>query len=704
MRQSAAVRRQLDRTLTQAMAELGAHVGAIYLTDPNGEVAAAEVGVGVPLDYARPLLRLKLTSVTADPVVEAIRERHLVWISSGEDYTRRYPHPARVFPYPFTMAVAPMATGCTVWGAVVLVWPPDRASELSDYERHTIDTLGDRLGCLLRDAAQTGHRLLPEARSLPLDRHAPAGSSEHRGATDFITRLPGGCCSLGPDGTITFLDATAAELLGGGIQDLFGAKLWETAPWMDDPLYEHRHRDAMYSQQPTCFTARRPCGDCLLFQLYPDPTGVSVLITPAAHGHPRHDPVPVLTELPSGPIQLGAIHHLMHLAGALAEAVTVRDVVELVADRFLVAFQAQAFALLVAEDGRVRVLGHRRFDTALLSQVDRMPLTEDTPSVLGLTIGVPSFFASRQEFTRAYPDRAGLDKDMAAWAFLPLIASGQPVGVCVLAYDRPHPFSAEERITLTSFSALIAQALDRARLYDAEHRLARGLQASLLPRNVPKIPGLEVAARYLPAHQGMDIGGDFYDLIRLGAGQAAAVIGDVQGHNVHAAGLMGQVRTAVHAYAVAGATPGEILARTNRLLTHLDSDLLTSCLYAHLDLAHRRAHLATAGHWPPLLRRPDLSTGFLPIRPGPLLGVDPSAAYPTTEVVLPPDTILVFYTDGLTEAPGIRHRCELTHLAPALSQTGRSLDDIADSLLLRAQPNGDLADDTALLLLRILPG
>lgn len=101
----------------------------------------------------------------------------------------------------------------------------------------------------------------------------------------------------------------------------------------------------------------------------------------------------------------------------------------------------------------------------------------------------PSFRASRQELRKAFPAQAWLDDTMAAWAFLPLIASGHPVGTCLLGYDQPRPFTPEERLTLTASSALIAQALDRARLYDARHHLAHALQASLLPHHLPTISG-----------------------------------------------------------------------------------------------------------------------------------------------------------------------------------------------------------------------
>ena len=144
----------------------------------------------------------------------------------------------------------------------------------------------------------------------------------------------------------------------------------------------------------------------------------------------------------------------------------------------------------------------------------------------------------------------------------------------------------------------------------------------------------------------MDIGGDFYDFIICTPTAAAVGSGDVQGHDT-AAALMGQVRTAVRAHATVGASPGNILACTNRLLIDLDPGLFASCLIAHLDHTHHRALLATAGHPPALLRHPDGHTGILRLPPGLLLSIAPDVDYPTTEIPLSPGAILALDTDGL---------------------------------------------------------
>lgn len=268
------------------------------------------------------------------------------------------------------------------------------------------------------------------------------------------------------------------------------------------------------------------------------------------------------------------------------------DIVELAADQIVPAFGPKALALLTVKDDRLHITGYRGYSPELMARFDAA-LTSDTPAVRAITTATPAFFPTFADLKKAYQPAVHQD-EMASWAFLPLIVSGRPVGSLVLAYDQPRIFPPAERALLTSLAGLIAQALDRARLYDAKHALAHGLQTGLLPRTLPHIPGLEAAARYRPAGHGIDIGGDFYDLIPCTNDTAVVAIGDVQGHDPTAAALMGQVRTAVRAHATTGSTPGDILARTNRLLCDLDTGLFASCLIAHLDLPHHRVRMATA--------------------------------------------------------------------------------------------------------------
>ena len=355
---------------------------------------------------------------------------------------------------------------------------------------------------------------------------------------------------------------------------------------------------------------------------------------------------------------------------------------------------------MTAEEGRLHIISHRGYSADFISRFDGTPLAAPTPTAHALATNTPVFFTTFADFQHAYPG-APRHEGRRAWAFLPLTASGRRIGSLALSYEQPRPFPPAERAILTALAGLIAQALDRARLYDAARTLAHALQTGLLPPVLPRIPGLDVAARYLPAGRGRDIGGDFYDLIHA-APAATAVIGDVQGHNTTAAALMGQVRTAVHAHAATGTPPGVLLARTNRFLTDRDTGLFTSCLIAQLDLTHHRVRLATAGHPPPLLRHPDGRTEVLRLSPGLLLGIDPDIDYPTTEIVLSPGAVIALYTDGLVEIPGTDIDDTTNALAQRLAQAqSQDLDDLAGTLVRQAAATRH--DDIALLLVRRQP-
>ncbi|WP_030045326.1 SpoIIE family protein phosphatase, partial [Streptomyces resistomycificus] len=508
-------------------------------------------------------------------------------------------------------------------------------------------------------------------------------------------------CSLDLHGRVGFANPAATELMGVPVSELLGSHLWGAVPWLNDPAYEDRYRAALLSQHTTSFVALRPPGDWLSFRLYPSTTGLSVRISRARAVAEMNRAGPQPGDAPS---RLVTISQVLSLAGALTEAVSVQDVVQLVADEIAPAVGSQALVVLGSRAGRLHVLGHRGYpDPHLVERFDGLPLLAQTPGAHVLTSGVPAFFDSQEELERLYPARHETPDGFASWAYLPLIASGRPVGTCVLAYAEPHPFPADERAVLTSLGGLIAQALERAVLYDVKHQLAHGLQEALLPHSLPLLPGIEAAARYLPATQGMDIGGDFYDLVPT-QGLAAAVIGDVQGHNVTAAGLMGQIRTAVRAYTTVGQEPEEVMRSTNRLLIDLGSDLFASCLYLRLDPGRRRAVMARAGHPPPLLRRPDGRVRVLDLAGGPLLGIDGSATYPTTEVDLAPGSVLVLYTDGLIESPGVDIEDALAALGRRLAEVGdRPLDELADELVRHSAATQERIDDIALLLLRARP-
>ncbi|MFE7134881.1 SpoIIE family protein phosphatase [Streptomyces sp. NPDC057638] len=658
------------------------------------------VKAGLPRAFSAPWERIAITSPAPAPVAAAVLERRLIWVPGEEEMARRFPRIAIVLPYSYCMAALPLTGDDTVYGAVYVTFPGSHPAELSPRERDHLITVCEGLGRRLHRAARHGTPVTTEPHYVgPRSPGRAVGAIE---AVRMLSRLPEGYCALDVDARVTYASPAAADLIGVPVSQLVGARLWTAVPWLDDPVHEDRYRAAMVSQRVTRFTALRPPRDWLAFRLHPGRDGVSVRIAPddRAGDTPGR---PSTGQERTGPARLVTISHILKLASALTEAVTVSDVIERVSDEIMPALESSALVFLAPENRRVRVLGHRGYpDARVVERFDGVPLTAQIPGAQALATGVPAFFESRAELERVYPARHATPDGMAAWAYLPLVASGRPVGLCVLGYATEHRFATEERAVLTSLGGLIAQALERARLYDTKLRLAQGLQSALLPHTLPVVPGLEVAVRYLAGTEDMDIGGDFYDLIP-GTSLTAAAIGDVQGHNATAAGLMGQVRTAVRAYTAVAPTPGEVIARTNKLLIDLDADLLASCVYLHLDLPAHRVRMARAGHPQPLLRDPGGRVHVLRLPGGPLLGVDRASVYPTTEVPLRPGSVLLLYTDGLIEMPGVDPDESVAALADRLARAGGgSLESLADALLDVPPGPGRRGDDTALLLLRAL--
>ncbi|MGK4578943.1 SpoIIE family protein phosphatase [Kitasatospora sp. HPMI-4] len=681
--------------LRSASIGLGAHIGGLYLLSDDLHVLHLAITLGSGRQFIRPWERIGLAAPI--PVADAVREDRLVWVGGAPEMARRYPRLAVALPYAFCLAAIPLTAGQRTYGAVFLLWPATHPGELSSWERGGLTALGRSLAEELERAERAGRPVRPGPRPLMV-------GTERRSALDaMMARLPEGICAIDQRGVLTVVTETAAELLGESTDRLLGVRPWVLLPWLRDPVYEDRYRAAVISGQPMAFVALRPPDRWLSFQLYPDKSGLTIRITGAEVAQ-RDLPDARAVAGPAVPTRAGVLYHILHLASALTEAVSVHDVVSMVSDQIVPAFGGQAVAVLMTESGRLRIVGHCGYPPGLVEQFDGTPLTAATPGVQALINPVPAFYENRTELERLYPGRRETQDGMAAWAYLPLVVSGRLIGTCVLAFAEPHLFTLDERAVLTALGGLIAQALDRARLYDTKLGLAQGLQESLLPHALPVIPGLESAARYLPGTDGMDIGGDFYDLIRIDRDTAAIVIGDVEGHNVNAAALMGQIRTAVHAYATADADPRTVLSRTNRLLFELGTTLLASCTYLRVDLSQREVWLANAGHPPPLLRGRDGRARVPILRGGLVLNVEADAEYPLTRIGLPVGTVLALFTDGLIERPGTDIDRVLDGLADTFARCGdEPLERVADELIGHAEQTGHRTDDIALLLVRSVP-
>ncbi|MFC4147983.1 SpoIIE family protein phosphatase [Micromonospora mangrovi] len=415
---------------------------------------------------------------------------------------------------------------------------------------------------------------------------------------------------------------------------------------------------------------------------------------------------------------------LQRLTAALAPAVTATDVAQVTISTIGPSLSADAVTLVRhdAEAGMMRVLAQQGLSPQTAQRFAAYRV-EDSPVIaLVAGSGEPVVITSRADRDQQFPHLAHLPLEHQAWVNLPLIAEGRLVGVVAFGWRQPREFDTDKLELLKALAAQCAVALDRARLYADQQRLyaeqrrlyaeqahvARRLQDSLLPDALPEVAHLESTARYFSADAGIDVGGDFYDLFALDDRRWAAVIGDVAGRGVEAAGTTALARHTLRAlgpYATAAAS----LQRLNTLLcTPTPAARLLTAAYAHLtpDTAGGwTLTLARAGHPAPLLLHPDGHHEFLQPR-GVLLGA--TADPPLTEVTYPlrPGDTLVFYTDGVTEAQGDDGLFGEERLAEAATTAaGQPADAVAEAILAAVSAYNiySVSDDRALLVLHV-PG
>ena len=228
---------------------------------------------------------------------------------------------------------------------------------------------------------------------------------------------------------------------------------------------------------------------------------------------------------------------------------------------------------------------------------------------------------------------------------------GETLGGFFFGHPEPNVFDDRGERLAVGLAAQVAISLDNAQLYQAERRTALALQQSLLPQVVHERHGLEIAYEYLPGGGGLDVGGDWFDVISLPGGRTALVIGDVMGRGIRAAAIMGQLRTAVRAYAVSDLPPNMLLNRINQIVMDMDADLIATCVYAVLDLSRDSMVIASAGHVPIGLIGADSGVELFDQPLGPPLGV-PGAVYHEAELDVPPGSRVLLFTDGLVEHRG----------------------------------------------------
>ncbi|SFN06757.1 PAS domain S-box-containing protein [Pseudonocardia ammonioxydans] len=296
---------------------------------------------------------------------------------------------------------------------------------------------------------------------------------------------------------------------------------------------------------------------------------------------------------------------------------------------------------------------------------------------------------------------------------LPLLGRGRVLGLVMLFTQFPYGrrYTQRDLHLAADLAGRAGLAVDNARLYEVERAAAATLQRSLLPA-LPDVPGTGVAARYLAGADGNQVGGDWYDVLPMPDGSVGAAVGDVVGHDLAAAAAMGQLRGVLRSYAWGGDRPGAVLDRCDQLVQGLDVAEMATAVYARLAPAapdgSRVLAYANAGHPAPLLREPDGTVVRLDEHRSPMLGAVPEfgratgASRDDAAVTCAPGSLLVFYTDGLTDIVGedADARAELLERTLAGLPLGSTPEEVVDGMLAECLPER-LVDDVALMVIRL---
>ena len=406
---------------------------------------------------------------------------------------------------------------------------------------------------------------------------------------------------------------------------------------------------------------------------------------------------------------------LLDAARLMASAGDVTETAERLAELAVPRLADVCVIDLAGEHGLVRAAARHgdpsRQDLAAALQERHLPHHESPhPAVqaveLGRTVWIREVTDRWLAEITADDEHLGIARalDLVGLVCVPLLADGRVLGVLSLGSDRRRgPFTPADVEVAEQLALQVSQVVDKAQRLELETRTSHTLQANLLPPAPPPVPGLAVAVRYLPASRGADVGGDFYDVVPLPGGQVALAVGDVVGHDIRAAAVMGQLRSVYRALLADRPPPSAVIDRLQAGWSLLGLQLMATALFAVLDPGSGRLRIASAGHLAPLLVAGGTAE-LLDVRPSRMLGA-PAAPGPAVEWagVLAPGATLLLYTDGLVESRESDLDRGLAALREAAVRADTTDPDELCDRLLAELAGGVRADDVALLAITRCP-
>jgi PAS domain S-box-containing protein len=375
---------------------------------------------------------------------------------------------------------------------------------------------------------------------------------------------------------------------------------------------------------------------------------------------------------------------------------------------------------MVQEDGSIVRLAMEFAEPAHQALADRIAEFDIDPNA---EVGVPKVLRTGRAELHRDADARLLAADVhdpeallrlldpmgiTSWMCVPLMARGRILGAISFVSTRPdRRYGGDDLAFAEDLARRSALAIDNARLFEERTRIARSLQRSLLPPQLPEIPGLQVAARYRPAGLGNEVGGDFYDVFEIGSGRWGVAVGDVCGKGAEAAALTGLARYTIREAAAHDSRPSTVLGSLNQaLLRHEELQLCTVAFgYLHPEDGRAVLTVSCGGHPLPLLLRAD---GRLDVagEPGTILGVFEDPVVPDLDVRLGPGDAVVFYTDGVTDertaTEGFGEKRLRSLLRSCLGMGAEGIADVIDRAVMEFRAE-EPRDDVAILVLRLSP-
>jgi serine phosphatase RsbU (regulator of sigma subunit)/anti-sigma regulatory factor (Ser/Thr protein kinase) len=354
----------------------------------------------------------------------------------------------------------------------------------------------------------------------------------------------------------------------------------------------------------------------------------------------------------------GRLVHLRRLTASLADAMTPDDVAR-VALASVLEVDDVVRSGVATSNGAGRELSFVASDDdtvgATAMRWCRIEGLADLPLAEVVRTGDPVFLDSLVDLDKRYPHMFERQRGLGtgAMAALPMAVGREVIGGLLLSFAGDRRFDANEQAFLGALAAQVTQAMKRALQFQVQKTTSELLQRSLLPESIPELTDLAMGAYYEPGGSGVDVGGDWYDVMPLADGRVVVALGDVMGKGVPAAIVMGQVRSAMRAYALIDPAPSVVLSRLDTLVSSLGvPEQIVTVIYGVIDADRTCIRMAVAGHPPPILAPPMEEPRLLDVEAGPPLGIG-AGPWEESLVELPPDTPLLFFSDGLVETRGI---------------------------------------------------